>query len=398
MGPTVRRTTGRPPAVQVDRGDRPTARAWYSISNRAATKDATNRCAKISLFDEIGMWGTTAADFAAELAGLDDIDEIELHVNSPGGDVFDGLTIYNALTAHPATVTVHVDGLAASAASFIAQAGDRVVMSRGSMMMIHDAAGFAWGPASELRSMADLLDKISDQIAGIYAARSGSDAAGWRKAMLAETWYTDTEAVAAGLADETADSEDTDADATNRAAAWIKTRFQGAPPMARTRTVSTGTPVPKVRDDAITPGSDAETTPDTETAETPVTDAEDTPRDTGTSNEACTCVCDACTSEDCDACTDQCEECDTSGCPCLDDEQEDDGEEEGTGGDADEVEDTTATPIPAPTVPATDETTSRRPHHTTTADPWADLIAHLVGPASPQSADDVLASLREALA
>ncbi|WDZ87193.1 head maturation protease, ClpP-related [Micromonospora cathayae] len=181
---------------------RPTAKTgdWYRIEAKAT------RSAVVSIYDEIGWTGTTAKDFAAELRALD-VDEITLRLNSPGGDAWDGIAIYNALRDHQATVHVVVDGLAASAASFIAQAGGRITMNRGAQMMIHDAAGLAIGNARDMRDMAEVLDRVSDSIAGIYADRSGRPAGQFREAMARDTWYTAAEAVEAGLADEVADPD-----------------------------------------------------------------------------------------------------------------------------------------------------------------------------------------------
>ena len=151
--------------------------------------------------DEIGYWGVTAQDFVDELLAIDS-KTIELHVNSPGGDVFDGIAIMNALADHPATVNVMVDGLAASAASYIALAGDTVRMNRASQMMIHDAAGMCWGNAADMESMKALLDRISDTIAELYSAKAGGTVEEWRDLMRAETWYSAAEAVEAKLADE----------------------------------------------------------------------------------------------------------------------------------------------------------------------------------------------------
>lgn len=127
---------------------------------------------------------------------------VDLHVNSPGGDYFAGVTIANAIRQHPAKVTVHVDGLAASAASVIAMAGDVVTMHPGSQLMIHDAMSLAVGNANDMRETAALLDKVSDDIAGMYADRAGGQRIEWRARMQAETWYSADEAVRAGLADE----------------------------------------------------------------------------------------------------------------------------------------------------------------------------------------------------
>lgn len=143
-----------------------------------------------------------------------------MHINSPGGDVFDGIAILNALRTHKGEVTTIVDGIAASAASFIAQAGAKRVMARNSEMMIHDASGLCIGNASDMSEMLALLERTSDNIADIYAERSGAgDRAAWRAAMSAETWYSAQEAVDAGLADEidgVATKEDQDA----LAASW----------------------------------------------------------------------------------------------------------------------------------------------------------------------------------
>jgi len=155
---------------------------------------------EIFIYDEIGYWGITAADFARALQSLD-TDAFTVRLNSPGGEVFDGIAIYNAIKQHRAHVTVQVDGLAASAASFIAQAGDEVVMTKNATMMIHDGMGMVMGNASDMRKQADVLDKASDNIASIYAERTGMKTEEWRAFMLAETWYNADEAVAAGLAD-----------------------------------------------------------------------------------------------------------------------------------------------------------------------------------------------------
>lgn len=170
---------------------------WFRIVNKADTSTAD-----VEILDEIGSWyGVTAKDFAAQLADLD-VDDINLRINSPGGDVFDGLAIMNTLTRHRARVHADVIGIAASAASFVAVGGaDDVHMSAGSMLMIHDAAGLVYGNADDMHETAALLDKISDNLAGIYARRAGGSVSKWRDAMRAETWYTAEAAVAAGLAD-----------------------------------------------------------------------------------------------------------------------------------------------------------------------------------------------------
>lgn len=168
---------------------------WYRIEAKAAG------VSEVYIYDEIGYFGVTAGDFVKDLQAIR-TDSIDLHLNSPGGEVFDGIAIYQALKDHPANVTVYVDALAASAASFIAQAGDRRIMQPNATMMIHDGHGLVVGNSADMVQMAGLLDKTSDNIASIYASRAGGDVAEWRAAMRTETWYTATEAVTAGLADE----------------------------------------------------------------------------------------------------------------------------------------------------------------------------------------------------
>jgi ATP-dependent protease ClpP protease subunit len=187
------RRTRRPAAQRSDDG------RWYAIRD-ADGGDAG--VAEIFLYDEIdSWWGVSAQDMIDELKRVT-APRIRLRINSPGGDVFDGLAIYQAFLSHPATVDVQIDGWAASAASYVAQAGDTVAIGANAMIMIHDAWGGCIGNAADMHATGDLLDKISANIADIYAARADGDPADWRKAMLAETWYTGAEAVTAGLADE----------------------------------------------------------------------------------------------------------------------------------------------------------------------------------------------------
>lgn len=174
---------------------------------RAQVTTTTDGTAGVMHIDDVidswgGWWGISAKEFNAALSELGDVDEITLHINSPGGEVFEGVAILNSLRRHKATVTAVVDGLAASAASFVAVGVDRLVMGRNTELMIHDAWGITIGPAADHRAMTERLDKLSDNIASMYADKAGGDLAHWREAMLAETWYTADEAVDAGLADE----------------------------------------------------------------------------------------------------------------------------------------------------------------------------------------------------
>jgi len=172
------------------------AQSWYRITNQTADE------AEVMLYDEVGGWlGATADDFINDLRGIT-APKILLRVNSPGGSVTEGIAIANALRSHPANVTVQVDGVAASIASVIAMAGDRVRMMPNALLMVHEASGLCVGEAADMIKMAEVLDKISDNIAGAYSARAGGTEAEWRQVMKNETWYRGEEAVAAGLADE----------------------------------------------------------------------------------------------------------------------------------------------------------------------------------------------------
>lgn len=173
---------------------------WYRITNQAADT------AEIYIYDEIGFWGVTADDFVRDLRNVT-APKIDLHLNTPGGDVFDGVAIYQALKDHSAEVTTYVDALAASAGSFIAQAGDRVVMKPNAQMMIHKAMGICVGNDDDMTKMRDMLTRQNENIAAIYTERAGGSVAEWIAAMQAETWYTADEAVSAGLADEVAGSD-----------------------------------------------------------------------------------------------------------------------------------------------------------------------------------------------
>jgi len=196
-------------------GDR--VRHWYRIANQAS-----GGVTQVNIFDEISWWGISAQQFIEELALIDG--DVEVHINSPGGDAFDGIAIYNALAARPGVTTV-ADGLAASAASVIFMAGQKRLASPGSMVMIHDALALCIGNAADMRETAGLLDKVSDNLAEVYAAHTGTPAAGWRTVMQSEGWYTAQEAVDAGLAHELAARPGGDGGGTAAAAGWDRSVF-----------------------------------------------------------------------------------------------------------------------------------------------------------------------------
>lgn len=169
--------------------------------------NVTEDVADLDIFDVIGdPWeGTTAKDFIAQLRDIT-APNINLHINSPGGYVTDGLAMYSAIQQHPAHVTALVEGQAASAASFVAMAAEKIVIAKHASMMIHDASGFGIGNAADFRALVDILEEESQNIATIYAERTGDTADDWRQRMQANSGigstYRGQEAVDIGLADE----------------------------------------------------------------------------------------------------------------------------------------------------------------------------------------------------
>lgn len=147
-----------------------------------------------------GGWGISARDF---VAALNDVTASTLHlrINSPGGDVFDARAMLTALQQHKAKKIVHIDGLAASAASIIMLAGDEIEIARGGFVMIHKAWAFAIGNADDMTAMADMLAKVDHQIAGDYERRTGKGRDELITMMAAETWMTEDEALAAKFVD-----------------------------------------------------------------------------------------------------------------------------------------------------------------------------------------------------
>lgn len=215
-------------------------RSWYRIEN-ADDGDST---ADIYIYDEIDpFWGVAASDFVNDLSAVT-ATTITVHINSPGGDVFDGIAILNALRQHESHIVTQVDGLAASAASFIAMGGDEIVMAPNSQMMIHDPRGICVGTSKDMTAYAALLTKVSDNMAAIYAEQAGEDAAFWRVEMAKETWYTAEEAVAAGLADrvlETTKGSDAGDAAAKARAAMSQSTFSIAARLS-SEALSTNTP------------------------------------------------------------------------------------------------------------------------------------------------------------
>jgi len=190
--------------------------SWYTIR-------AQSTGAEVVIYDEIGAYGVSAKGFLAELGALPDATPLALRLNSPGGSVFDAVAIYNAIKRHSGTVTVWIDGIAASAASYIAMAGDEIVMPENAFLMIHDPAGMVMGTAIDMRAMAEALDKIKGSLLQGYAAKSGRSQEEIAPLMAAETWLDAKDARDLGFADRIAEP-------VRIAARFDVGRFRNAPP------------------------------------------------------------------------------------------------------------------------------------------------------------------------
>lgn len=193
-------------------------KTWFDIKAAAGGEKQT----EVMIFDEIGLWGVTAKDFATALKAIPEDHAITVRINSPGGSVFDGYAIFNALKARSAQITTKIEGLAASMASVIALAGSKVTAAANSIVMIHNPWSGVSGDSDDLRKMADLLDKLTGQLVGIYAAKTGLPDGEVRAAMDAETWFTGAEAKEWGLVDEVTDE-------IQVAASFDVSRFRNAP-------------------------------------------------------------------------------------------------------------------------------------------------------------------------
>lgn len=198
------------------------ARPWYRLQAKS------NKTAELWIYDEISWWGVSAASLVDELREID-ADQIDVHINSPGGDVFDGIAIYTALKEHPADIHVRIDALAASIASVIAMSGDRISITKPGSMMIHDAWGLAIGNAEDMRTMAAVLDTQSDIIATVYADRAGGTRDEWRTRMKDELWLDSKMALDLGLVDEIRGEEATE-EGQAAAARWDLSIFNRAEP------------------------------------------------------------------------------------------------------------------------------------------------------------------------
>lgn len=165
--------------------------------------------AEILIYEDIGdgmFGGLSAKSFVDQLTALGDVTEIDVRINSWGGIGAEGIAMYNALERHPATVNVYVDAMAASAASIVAMAASpgKLVIAPNARLMVHRAWNIAVGNTHEMQATAEQLDQLDNQIAAMYAKRTGRRAATMLAIMDAETYYTGEEAVAEGFADKVA--------------------------------------------------------------------------------------------------------------------------------------------------------------------------------------------------
>lgn len=190
--------------------------------NFKAVHNEETKTSEITIYGVIGTswWNESFSakdiDDAIKAAGDNDI---IINLNSPGGDVFDGIAIFNRLKRHPGKVTIHVDGWACSAASVIAMAADELIMGLGSMMMIHEASNIVWGTKTDMRKEADVLEELEEGIIDIYMTRANVSREEIRKKLDSETWFSAKSAVEIGFADKLEgtddDEEDGDAKPTN---------------------------------------------------------------------------------------------------------------------------------------------------------------------------------------
>lgn len=175
---------------------------------------------------EISIYGVIGTSWWNDSFSANDIDQaikeagdndLIINLNSPGGDAFDGITIYNRLKRHPGKVTIHVDGWACSAASVIAMAADELIMQLGSMMMIHEASNIVWGTKTDMRKEADILEELEEGMIDIYMTKAKVSREEIRKMVDAETWFSAKKAVEIGFADraEGVESNNEDDTATN---------------------------------------------------------------------------------------------------------------------------------------------------------------------------------------
>jgi ATP-dependent Clp protease protease subunit len=267
----------------------------------SAKKKADNEL-EIMLYGEIGQdfWGMGigAKDVADQLKAAGDISSIALRINSPGGDVFEGAAIFNLLAGQSVPVNVIIDGLAASAASYIAMVGKTVTMGEGAMYMIHNPWSFAIGDANDMRAQANILDKVRDSMLSGYMRRFSGTKEELLASLDAETWMTAEEAKAAGFCESITSADDeTNAKAAAVSASFDLTLFKNTPEKLKAKIE---TEKPRAENN------------DTDGAITEVESAPTTPAENGTD---CTCPCESCQNSNCTGCTTA--DCNYDNCDCA---------------------------------------------------------------------------------
>jgi ATP-dependent protease ClpP protease subunit len=170
-------------------------RSWFNLSF-----DESRQAADLYIYNDIGFFGVSAKDFLEELNSVNASD-LNIYINSMGGEVADGLAIYNALKRHNGNKTIHIDGMAASIASVIAMAGDKVVMPSTALMFLHKPWTMTAGNADDLQRTAEQLQKTEAAIVAAYAQKTGLDAATIESMLREETTLNADEAVSLGFAD-----------------------------------------------------------------------------------------------------------------------------------------------------------------------------------------------------
>ncbi len=244
-------------------------KSWYTIRARTSGTE-------VLIYDEIGAYGVTAKGFLAELGALPEDAAIDLRLNSPGGSVFDAVAIFNALQRHEGEITVWIDGIAASAASYIAMAGDEIVMPKNAFLMIHDPSGLVMGTAEDMRATAEALDKVKGSLIQGYAGKSGKPDDEIAALMAAETWLDAKDALDLGFIDRIAEP-------VKLAASFDVARFRNAPPEVIEAAGEPDEPAaPELQAEGV---ADANTQPDPEQSAAqapPVAASEPTIADTAT--------------------------------------------------------------------------------------------------------------------
>lgn len=189
--------------------------------------------AHVYVYDVIDAWWGASASALVEALQQAGDRAVHLHINSPGGDVFEARAMAAAIVAYPGSVTAHIDGLAASAATYLALSANSVRMTDGGLFMVHNSWTLAYGNRSELRATADLLEKIDGTIAADYARRTGATLDQVRDWMDAESWFTAAEALDAKFIDAIDPNTKNAAAAQADPARWNLSAYANAPKLAR---------------------------------------------------------------------------------------------------------------------------------------------------------------------